>query len=480
MALHKFGRFAFDAATGALAVDGLAIDLGSRAGRLLRLLIERRGSVVTKQQLIEAAWGHAAIEGSNLSVQIARLRRLTGGSPEWIETIGRIGYRFLPEAVAVASRHSLAVTLAMLPPAGLDDRGAELAPGLGDDLTIALARFRSLSLMTVDGDAAYLLRATIRGDGGTVRVGAHLIERANGRILWSERFDKASAGKRVSTDRLVDTLAARIESRIQRAEFDAAGAHECESVPDLYRRARCHLTIAHSNDNAAAMALLDRALEREPDNVALMAAACEARATRISMGWPMSADDWRRCAELARDGLRLSADDAHAHAAFGFGLFRTGDKDFGLAVMQRAVEMNPNCLPALIYAATASMHWGRVAAAEEQYRRALRLAPNDPSQTHVMGGLSRIRMMQGRFEEALRWSERALLVNQNYGGAHWSRVAASAQLGRMNEARRHLAAFQRAQPGVTIASIRAAQPTRANRMAATLEGLERAGLALAG
>jgi tetratricopeptide (TPR) repeat protein len=298
--------------------------------------------------------------------------------------------------------------------------------------------------------------------------------------LWAERFDRTGGGARAG-DRLVDTMAARIESRVQRAERElAAETPGTETARELYRQARARLTVLHPDDNALAMALLDRALALEPDNVALMAAACEARATRISMGWPIGADDVARCADLARRGLRLSVDDADAHAAFGFGLFRTGDLDFGLAVMQRAVEMNPNCLPALIYAGTASMHWGKVALAEAQYRRALRLAPHDPGQTHVMGGLSRIRMMQGRFEEALRWSERALLVNQNYGGAHWSRVAASAQLGRMSDARRHLTVFQRTQPGVTIAGIRTAQPTRANRMAATLEGLERAGLALAG
>ena len=55
--------------------------------------------------------------------------------------------------------------------------------------------------------------------------------------------------------------------------------------------------------------------------------------------------------------------------------------------------------------------------------------------------------------------------------------AANAQLGRMDEARRHLAKFRTLAPDVTIASIRAGQPEYdPSRMAAILEGLRIAGL----
>ena len=56
-------------------------------------------------------------------------------------------------------------------------------------------------------------------------------------------------------------------------------------------------------------------------------------------------------------------------------------------------------------------------------------------------------------------------------------IAANAQLGRMDEARRWLAKFRALAPGVTIASIAAGQPAYdPSRMAAILEGLRMAGL----
>jgi DNA-binding winged helix-turn-helix (wHTH) protein len=53
--------------------------------------------VLTKSDLIAAAWQGAAVEEGNLSVQIAALRKLLGQSAEggeWITTVPRVGYRF--------------------------------------------------------------------------------------------------------------------------------------------------------------------------------------------------------------------------------------------------------------------------------------------------------------------------------------------------------------------------------------------------
>ena len=57
------------------------IVLGQRAVALLRLLLERAGAPVGKDALMAAAWPGLAVEDSNLTVQIAALRRVFGGRP---------------------------------------------------------------------------------------------------------------------------------------------------------------------------------------------------------------------------------------------------------------------------------------------------------------------------------------------------------------------------------------------------------------
>jgi DNA-binding winged helix-turn-helix (wHTH) protein/predicted ATPase len=78
------------------------VALGRRAIALLRALVERPGAVVSKDALIEAAWPGQTVEESNLTVQIAALRRVLGEEPggdRWIETMPRRGYRFVGPVV---------------------------------------------------------------------------------------------------------------------------------------------------------------------------------------------------------------------------------------------------------------------------------------------------------------------------------------------------------------------------------------------
>ena len=74
--IYEFGPFRLDAGAEMLFRGGEPMVLGQRAVALLRLLLERAGAPVSKDALIEAAWPGLAIEDSNLTVQIAALRRV--------------------------------------------------------------------------------------------------------------------------------------------------------------------------------------------------------------------------------------------------------------------------------------------------------------------------------------------------------------------------------------------------------------------
>jgi TolB-like protein/DNA-binding winged helix-turn-helix (wHTH) protein/Flp pilus assembly protein TadD len=96
-ARFAFGPFLLDAESGALFEHGEPVAIGSKALALLRALLEARGRVVTKSNLMDAAWPNTSVEESNLTVQIAALRtqlRLSPDGEEWIATFPRVGYRF--------------------------------------------------------------------------------------------------------------------------------------------------------------------------------------------------------------------------------------------------------------------------------------------------------------------------------------------------------------------------------------------------
>jgi two-component system phosphate regulon response regulator PhoB len=76
-------------------VDGQQLDLTPTEYRLLVSLLERRGRVQNRQQLLEAAWDvHARIETRTVDMHVQRLRTKLGNAGHWIETVRGFGYRF--------------------------------------------------------------------------------------------------------------------------------------------------------------------------------------------------------------------------------------------------------------------------------------------------------------------------------------------------------------------------------------------------
>jgi two-component system phosphate regulon response regulator PhoB len=76
-------------------VSDRMIDLTPTEYRLLVTLLERRGRVQSRQQLLEDAWDiHARIETRTVDMHVQRLRAKLGEAGRMIETVRGFGYRF--------------------------------------------------------------------------------------------------------------------------------------------------------------------------------------------------------------------------------------------------------------------------------------------------------------------------------------------------------------------------------------------------
>ena len=92
-----FGRFRLLPERRELRADGLQIELGGRAFDILMILIEARGALVTKDELLSRVWPHTVVEENNLVVQISTLRRALGRDRDLIRTVSGRGYLFVGE-----------------------------------------------------------------------------------------------------------------------------------------------------------------------------------------------------------------------------------------------------------------------------------------------------------------------------------------------------------------------------------------------
>src|SRR5215216_3281443 len=95
--LYEFGPFRLDPATPVLWREGHPVSLTPKALETLVVLVECRGRVVSREEIIEAVWPNVAVEENNLSVNVSMLRKALGeaeGGEKYIETVPRRGYRF--------------------------------------------------------------------------------------------------------------------------------------------------------------------------------------------------------------------------------------------------------------------------------------------------------------------------------------------------------------------------------------------------
>ena len=77
---------------------GTPVALGSRALDLLRLLVERKGELVSKDEIMKAVWPGRVVEEANLNVQIGKLRHILDENRQdgsCIRTIPGRGYCFV-------------------------------------------------------------------------------------------------------------------------------------------------------------------------------------------------------------------------------------------------------------------------------------------------------------------------------------------------------------------------------------------------
>jgi DNA-binding winged helix-turn-helix (wHTH) protein/TolB-like protein len=96
--IYDFGPFHLDAGDRLLSRDGKPVALTPKAFDTLLLLVENRGRLVEKEELMRSVWPDSFVEENNLNRAIYILRKALGESSRdatYIETVPKHGYRFV-------------------------------------------------------------------------------------------------------------------------------------------------------------------------------------------------------------------------------------------------------------------------------------------------------------------------------------------------------------------------------------------------
>lgn len=465
-----FGPFRLDGDAALLFLGADPQPLGRRAVALLTTLLNSAGAPVSKDDLVFAAWPDQAIEDSNLTVQIAALRRALGagsGGAEWIETLPRRGYRYvgpLPATLAVElppissalplpDRPSIAV----LPFANLSGDRVQtyFIDGMVDDIITGLARISWLFVIArnstlryrdqpIDVTQAgrdlgvrYLLEGSVRSDGNRLRVSCQLIDAATGTHAWAERFDRASNDIFALQDDIAQSVVGAIEPSLRRAEFERVKRKRPDSLDayDLVLRAQPDVDSGMPVRVTQALALLDRALSLEPDYALAHgnAAMCH-HCLYLRAG--LSENNRVASVQYARSALLAGPDDATALTLAGFSLGMDGhDRTAAFTAFDAALAISPSSALAHILGSVVLGWAGEAEQAIEWSERGIRLSPFDPWTFAAYDAQAMSHFMRGRYDEAVRAAYRSVQANPAHSITYVQLTAALVKLGRLDEAR---------------------------------------------
>jgi TolB-like protein/DNA-binding winged helix-turn-helix (wHTH) protein len=338
------------------------------------------------------------------------------------------------------------------------------ADGVTQDIINALGRFSALTVMSWNavlpykgrpsspGETGrklavrYQVEGSVRHAGDRVRVAAQLVN-ADGRVLWSFRFDEALADVFTLQDRITNEIAGALAIRVTESEQRRVFAKPTESLEayDLMLRARPGFQRPTRANNVEARALLRRAIQLDPNYAAAYAALAETYHIAVSWGWAESpALFLGRAQEMANKALSLN--DAEVRARIVLGRIHIFYRRYEQAMleMDRAIAVNPSDAHALAGRGNVLMWLGQTDAAIEALELAQRIDPELNAIDRF--ALSLAYYLKRRYAAAIEQAEINIRKSE---GAHFSRVvlaAAYAQQDRSEDAARMVSAIRLADP----------------------------------
>jgi TolB-like protein len=467
-----FGPFRLDPDAGILFHGTEPTPLGRRAVMLLAPLVERAGAPVSKGALIEAAWPAQAIEDSNLTVQIAAIRRvfedLAGGAC-WIETLPRRGYRYSGPAVAAkdpqpASAESAAAlalpdkpSIAVLPFSNLssDPQQDYFADGMVDDIITGLARINWLfviarnSTFTYRGRAVdvkqvgrelgvrYVLEGSVRKASGSVRVTAQMIDASTGAHVWAERYDRSSDDVFALQDEIALSAVGAIAPSVRRAEIDRVKRKRPDSLDayDLVLRAQLDVDSGMPERVSQALVLLQRAIGLDPGYALAHGNAAMCHHCLFLRAGLREVD---RAASIrhARSAILHGQDDAAALTLAGFSLGMDGhDRVAAFIAFEAALAISPSSALTYILGSVVLGWGGEAERAIDWSERGMRLSPFDSWAFAAFDAQAMSHFLRGRYDEACRAAYRSVQANPAHSITYVQLAGALAKLGRLEEAR---------------------------------------------
>jgi DNA-binding winged helix-turn-helix (wHTH) protein/TolB-like protein/tetratricopeptide (TPR) repeat protein len=388
----EFGPFRLDLLRRSLERDGQPIALSGKALEILAILLERRGEVVDKDDLMRQVWPDTAVEENNITVAISALRKALGetaSATKWIVTIPGRGYSF---AGLAASQPLRSVAILPFSVQDQDGRNEYLGLGLADAVVTRLgntplivrplasvSRFADQDPLQTGRDLGVdaIVVGRVRTADDLIRVSVHLFRVRDSQLLWAQNFDVTVDHAFTLEDSISERIVSHLSGRLTAEQQSALNRRRTENPSaytnylrgryyakkyseDGFRKALAYLQAAIDSDPGYALAhsgLADLFYDASnlvfpPRDIMPRAKAAAQRAVEldpslaaahVSLGLIASKYewDWEAAAREFQAALAIDPNLATAHLWYGTYRAQMGDFNRAIPELQRAQELDP-------------------------------------------------------------------------------------------------------------------------------------------
>lgn len=471
MSSIRFGEFELDEQTFELRRKGVPTRIQQQPARVLALLLSHQGRMVTRDQIRNVVWGQDTFvdfeQGLNFCIRQIRIAlNDQAEKPVFIETLPRLGYRFVAPIEKIDARETSVerrLRIAMLP---IEHLGGELddyfAAGLTYDMISALSRIDPARLRVTAGprllpsellgsqlermqrelDLDYVLQGSVRRFAETIRISAQLHDLRDKSVLWSETYDRKSsdllAVQEEVTRRVSQSLA------LELLPGSAAGSRKYASSSaayDAFLKGRFFWHKMTSEAIRSSLTYFTEAITVDPGFAPAYAgmADCYAQMGSIRVGTMKPIDALAKARPLLRRAIELDDTMAEAHCTMGL-LKSWYDLDWAGAErdFRTALSLDGSHLTTLLWQSLYLSAMGRHEESVASVRRARESEPLSPVMNMYLGVAQ---MNAGQSDLALRQLTQAIELDPHLYRPHLFLGRVYSNLERHEDA---IAAYQQA------------------------------------
>ena len=332
------------------------------------------------------------------------------------------------------------------------------ADGLAEDLITDLSKVHEFTVIARNSTFAYkgkstdarliarelgvryIIEGSVRRSATRVRINAQLIDAAENRHIWADRFDRDLVDVFELQDEIVGKIVSAFAGALPPTRPKAANLQ----AYDLFVRGRALVTQT-PDTNRTARQLLQRAIELDPE----FAEAHAWLARSHEFGWKYGGEAREPHHSLALQAaqrcLDLDPENVDAHMIMGNLLMYEGTLDKAEAELKTALSIDPNNANAWAWLGELKVSQGLAPDAVEATLKAFRLNPHAPGWYYWLLGYAQY--AAHRYEDALQ----ALRHPTTYLTGSTRLLAASlAQLGRLEEAKEEARRFLAINPHFSV------------------------------